>query len=370
MGWTYVCPVPHKLLSIDGGGVRGVVALEVLARIEQVLRDETGDPELVLGDWFDYVGGTSTGAIIAGGVALGLPVSRIQRLYRDNMRSIFTRAGILDLVRARYDEQGIESVLRREFGEDRTLGSPDLRCLLMLGLRNTSTGSPWPVSSNPGGRYNQGAGSNLELPLWQLVRASSAAPTFFVPEEVVVGGRTFVFSDGAVTTLNNPALQLALMATLPAYGLGWPTGRDELLLVSVGTGTSERLQTDLRADDLNLLDYATQVPEALIHSAAVQNDYLCRVLGECRAGPPLDNELGDLVGGAGLLAEPLFSYVRYDAETHPASLEQLGVGHLSTESLDRIDGVEFIEDMCEFGRALATLVGPAHLAGFVAADTH
>ena len=75
-------------------------------------------------------------------------------------------------------------MLRREFGEDRTLGSPDLRCLLLLGLRNTSTGSPWPVSSNPAGRYNQGPGSNLDLPLWQLVRASSAAPTFFVPEEI------------------------------------------------------------------------------------------------------------------------------------------------------------------------------------------
>jgi hypothetical protein len=346
------------------------VALEVLARIERVLRDETGDPELVLGDWFDYVGGTSTGAIIAGAVAIGLPVSRIQQLYRENMRAIFTRAGLFHLVRARYDEAGIESVLRREFGDQRTLGSPDLRCLLLLGMRNTSTGSPWPVSSNPEGKYNQRRDdegprvSNLDLPLWQLIRASSAAPTFFVPEEVAVGGRTFVFSDGAVTTLNNPALQLVLMATLPAYHLGWPTGRDELLLVSVGTGGSERLQIDLRAEDLNLLSYASQVPEALIHSAAVQNDYLCRVLGECRAGPRLDNELGDLVGGAGLMAEPLFSYVRYDAETHPASLEELGVGHLSPESLDRLDGVDFIEEMCEFGRAISTRVEPAHFAGF------
>ena len=361
----YGLPVSHRLLSIDGGGVRGVVALEVLARIEQVLRDETGDPELVLGDWFDYVGGTSTGAIIAGGVALGLPVSRIQQLYRENMRSIFTRAGLFDLVRARYDETGIETVLRREFGEDRTLGSDDLHCLLLLGLRNTSTGSPWPVSSNPAGRYNQGPGSNLDLPLWQLVRASAAAPTFFVPEEIDLGTRTFVFSDGAVTTLNNPALQLVLMATLPAYNLCWPTGRDELLLVSVGTGTSERAQADLRAGDLNLLSYATSVPEALIHSAAVQNDYLCRVLGECRSGPALDGELGDLVGGAGLLREPLFSYVRYDAETHPTSLESLGVTHLSAEHLDRIDGVEFIEEMSEFGRAVAALVDPAHFEGFL-----
>jgi len=357
--------VTHRLLSIDGGGVRGVVALEVLARIEEVLREQTGDADLVLGDWFDYVGGTSTGAIIAGGVALGLPVTRIQQLYRDNMHAIFTRAGILDLVRARYDEEGIERVLRREFGEDRTLGSPDLRCLLLLGLRNSTTGSPWPVSSNPAGRYNQGPGSNLEIPLWQLLRASSAAPTFFVPEEVAVGERTFVFSDGAVTTLNNPALQLFLMATLPAYHLGWPTGRDELLLVSVGTGTTERARAELRPNDLNLLDYATSVPEALIHSAAVQNDYLCRVLGECRSGPTLDSELGDLVGGAGLLPEPLFSYLRYDAETRPDSLEALGVTHLSAERLDRIDGVEFIDDMSEFGRAIAGRVEPAHFDGFV-----
>ncbi len=355
----------RRLLSIDGGGVRGVVALEVLGRIEQVLRHETGDPELVLGDWFDYVGGTSTGAIIAGGVAIGLPVSRIQELYRENMRSIFTRAGIFGLVRARYDEEAIETVLRREFGEERTLGSADLRCLLLLGLRNTTTGSPWPLSSNPAALYNLGAASNLDLPLWQLVRASSAAPTFFVPEEVLVGGQTFVFSDGAVTTLNNPALQLVLMATLPAYKLGWPTGRDELLLVSVGTGTSERARADLRADDLTLLSYATSVPEALIHSAAVQNDFLCRVLGECRAGPSLDTELGDLVGGAGLLREPLFTYVRYDAETHPGSLEELGVGHLSAEDLDRIDGVDLIEEMCEFGRAISSRVDPAHFAGFV-----
>jgi hypothetical protein len=341
------------------------VALEILARLEQVLRDETGDTDLVLGDWFVYVGGTSTGAIIAGGVAIGLPVSRIQQLYRENMRRIFTRAGILGLVRARYDETGIEEVLRREFGEDRTLGSPDLRCLLLLGLRNTSTGSPWPVSSNPAGRYNQGAGSNLDLPLWQLVRASAAAPTFFVPEEIDLGPRTFVFSDGAVTTLNNPALQLVLMATLPAYNLGWSTGRDELLLVSVGTGTSEQVQDDLRAGDLNLLSYARQVPEALIHSAAVQNDYLCRVLGECRHGPVLDGELGDLVGGAGLLPQPLFSYVRYDAETNLASLAELGVSHLSGAHLDQIDGVDHLDEMAEFGRAISTRVEAAHLAGFV-----
>jgi hypothetical protein len=357
--------VVHRLLSIDGGGARGVVALEVLARLEEQLRARTGDDDLVLGDWFDYVAGTSTGGIIAAGLAIGLPVERLMALYSDNADEIFTRSRWRDQLRFRYDNAGLEEVLRRELG-DRTLGSSDLRCLLLLGLRNTSTGSPWPVSSNPKARYNQGPGSNLDLPLWQLVRASTAAPTFFPAEEIAVNRETrFLFSDGAVTTLNNPALQLVLMATLPAYQLGWPTGVGELLLVSVGTGTTEQVDPALQVGDLTLLHHATAVPEALIHSAVVQQDYLCRVLGECRYGPALDHELGTLVGGAGLIPEPLFAYVRYDAETTPQSMAELGVSHLDPAHLDQIDGIEYLGEMREFGRALAARVDLAHLEGFV-----
>lgn len=354
----------RRLLSIDGGGIRGVVALEVLARLEALLRERTGDDDLVLGDWFDYVAGTSTGAIIAAGLAIGHPVSRLQELYDEHAEQIFTPARWRDRLRFRYGEEGVEQALRRELG-DLTLGSPELRCLLLLGLRNTSTGSPWPLSSNPAARYNQGHPSNLDLPLWQLVRASTAAPTFFPAEEIRLGEKTYLFSDGALTTLNNPGLQLVLMATLPAYQLSWPTGPDQLLLVSVGTGTSEQVDPALQVGDLTLLHHAKAVPEALIHSAMVQQDYLCRVLGECRHGPELDQELGALLGGAGLLREPLFSYVRYDAETTAASLAELGVSHLDAAHLDQIDGIAYIEEMREFGRAIAGRVDLAHLDGFV-----
>jgi hypothetical protein len=356
----------HRLLSIDGGGARGVVALEVLARVEEILRERTGNENLVLGDWFDYVAGTSTGGMIAAGLAVGMPVDRLMKLYTESGEAIFTKSRWRDKLHFRYDESGLEEALRRELGDETTLGSPDLKCLLLLGLRNSTTGSPWPVSSNPDARYNQGERSNLHLPLWQLVRASTAAPTFFKAEEIeLADDHSYLFSDGAVTTLNNPALQLALMATLPAYRLAWPTGRDRLLLVSVGTGTTEQVDPALQIGDLNLLHYATAVPEALIHSAVVQQDYLCRVLGECRYGPPLDAELGDLVGGAGVLPEPMFSYVRYDAETQPSSLADLGVPHLDAEHLDQIDGIEYLDEMREFGRAVATRVAPAHFDGFV-----
>ena len=60
-----------KLLALDGGGIRGVIALEVLARIEEILRERSGRKDLVLSDYFDYMAGTSTGAIIASCLAMG-----------------------------------------------------------------------------------------------------------------------------------------------------------------------------------------------------------------------------------------------------------------------------------------------------------
>lgn len=60
---------PRKLLTIDGGGIRGMLSVEVLARIEQILRDAHDDQQLKLCDYFDYIAGTSTGAIIAAALA-------------------------------------------------------------------------------------------------------------------------------------------------------------------------------------------------------------------------------------------------------------------------------------------------------------
>jgi patatin-like phospholipase/acyl hydrolase len=71
-------PAPHKLLACDGGGIRGIISVEILARIERELRTSSRNPKLVLADYFDYVAGTSTGAIIATLVALGFSVDEIR----------------------------------------------------------------------------------------------------------------------------------------------------------------------------------------------------------------------------------------------------------------------------------------------------
>src|SRR5262249_53785313 len=74
-------PGPKRILAIDGGGVRGVVSLAFLERVELVLRERTGDPALRLCDYFDLIGGTSTGSIIATGLALGYSTQHLIDTY-------------------------------------------------------------------------------------------------------------------------------------------------------------------------------------------------------------------------------------------------------------------------------------------------
>lgn len=358
-------PGPKRLLAIDGGGIRGLIALEFLAAIEDTLRvREHGGPSWVLADYFDYIAGTSTGAIIAAGLSLGMSVAQIRGFYLDQGRAMFGRARLVNRLRYRFEGEPLADALRAVFGRDRTLGSPDLLTLLLLVMRNATTDSPWPVSNNPRAKYNNRAlpDCNLLLPLWQLVRASTAAPTFFPPEVVDVGPSRFVFEDGAITTYNNPAFLLFLMATGAPYRLCWPTGPERLLLVSVGTGTMPRIRRGLVPKHMNLLYNIVTVPEALMYSTLNQQDLLCRAFGACLHGPLLDAEIGDLLaahGGSGLPA--LYTYVRYNAELTREGLDAIGLAAVRPEHVQRMDDTRHMDTIAAVGRAAAAAqVDPAH----------
>ena len=75
-------PQPKRILSFDGGGIRGIFSLQIAARIEQLFRDEYDQPKLVLSDVYGHFAGTSTGAIIAAFLALRA-VERLQSIGRD-----------------------------------------------------------------------------------------------------------------------------------------------------------------------------------------------------------------------------------------------------------------------------------------------
>jgi hypothetical protein len=366
-------PGQKRLLAIDGGGIRGILALEILARIEELLG--RGRPEFRLSHYFDYIAGTSTGAIIAAGLARGMTVAEIIAFYTDAGAHMFERANLLDRLKFKFKDEPLARKLKDVFGPRTTLGSAALESALLLVLRNATTDSPWPISSNPFAKYNDPGRSdcNLNLPLWQLIRASTAAPTYFPPEVIEVGPRQFVFVDGGVTMYNDPAFQLFLMTTVDRYWprapegkRGWATGRERMLLVSVGTGTSSGARSGLDPDEMNLLFNVSSIPGALMYAALNEQDLLCRVFGDCLSGDTVDRELGDLIGSSGPLAakDKLFTYVRYNAELSAAGLAKLGCYDVTPEAVQRLDAVESIPQLRKVGREAARAVLPAHFAAF------
>jgi uncharacterized protein len=357
-----------KILALDGGGIRGILTVEILAKIEELLREKSGGGKgFVLADYFDLFAGTSTGGIIAACLCWGMTVDRIRDFYLENGKEMFDKASILKRHRYKFEDEKLSKRLQAEFEAETTLCSEKLKTLLMLVMRNASTDSPWPVSNNPAAKYNDSMRDdcNLNLPLWQLVRASTAAPTYFPPEVVQVGKREFIFVDGGVTMYNNPAFQAFLMATVEPFNLNWPTGEDQLLVVSVGTGTSPDANADLKPGEMNLLYNASSIPSALMFAALNEQDFLCRVFGKCVAGDPLDREVGDMIGKRGPVQPKLFTYVRYNAELTYNGLLGFGLRDIEPKHVQQLDSVEFIEDLQRVGKAVAERkVKAEHFAEF------
>lgn len=375
---------PRKLLALDGGGIRGVMTLEVLDRIQSELQHKLGrGDDFVLADYFDYVAGTSTGAIIATCLSLGMRVEDIREFYIDSGPDMFDKANLLRRYLLNKFQSGkltrkLKDVIEKKTGEpDATLGSEALRTYLMLVLRNASTDSPWPVSNNPDAMYNNPelADSNLKLPLWQLVRASTAAPTYFPPEVITfetTDGKPyeFIFVDGGVTMYNNPAFQLFLMATVNSYKLGWPTGEDKMLLVSIGTGIAADANKNLTPEEMNIVYNASSLPSAFMFAASNEQDFLCRVFGRCLNGGVIDSEVTDMIHGAacdagGPVSPKLFTYMRYNADLTRDGLDALGLPHIEPRNVQQLDSVAHISQIQEVGRAVARQVNIDHFDGFL-----
>src|SRR5260370_42438592 len=111
-----------------------------------------------------------------------------------------------------------------------------------------------------------------------------------------MGPREFVFADGSATIYNNPAFQLFLMATAEPYRLSWPTGEDNMLVISVGARANANPNGNLGPEEMNILYNASTAPSAFMAAALQQQDFLCRIFGKCLAGDPLDREVGALIG--------------------------------------------------------------------------
>ena len=345
-------PGPKRILALDGGGIRGIVTLGYLKRIEDILRARHGgSADFRLSDYFDLIAGTSTGAIIAAALSLGMSVDDLTDIYLRLGKEVFHRSpwrkGIL---RARYSEAELTKHLKRVFGGDTTLGDARLKTGLLVMTKRMDTGSPWPLGNNPKGAYYQAGAkatwiSNKDFPLWKVVRASTAAPSYFNPEKITISqqkGRKAVigqFVDGGVSPFNNPTLQAFMYATLEGFRVGWETGADKLLVVSLGTGRGDpgKDPTWITAKGamqslLSLMDDAGALVETMAQWMSTGHTH--RVIDR-----ELGTLLGDSIGGA-----PRFTYARFDLSLTREAVDALKPG-IDDKTLEGLTGMDEPKNM-------------------------
>jgi patatin-like phospholipase/acyl hydrolase len=211
-----------KVLSIDGGGIRGIFAIAIL----QALEDEYQQP---IGDIFDLIAGTSTGAIIAAAVSLNKNMNEIQKSYQDYGKKIFVRQAKVGLFKSVYSDRYLRFLLKQAFGE---LTLEDIHKPLLIPAVDITHCKPFIHHSN----YGHPESDDLSIKLWDAVLSSCSAPVYFPPNNV---DKKYLSIDGGLWA-NNPSL-VCLTEAIHYFN----KSLEDIKILSLGTG----LQTIDFTDD-------------------------------------------------------------------------------------------------------------------------
>ena len=348
---------PKRILALDGGGVRGILTLGYLERIEEILRAQHGgSTNFRLSHYFDLIAGTSTGAIIAACLAKGMQVGEVRNLYEDLAGSVFKRSFFRrGIFRVRYTARRLRELLKKTF-KSNTMGSLSLQTGLLVVAKRLDTGSTWPMSNNPGNRFftagpNDSFFSNEDYLLRSVVRASTAAPSYFAPEFIEIsqeGERPHgEFVDGGVSPHNNPALLALQLVTITGFGAGWSLDPDKLLLVSVGTGSAQPGTSKSWLAG----SHAIKSLRSLMDDCAESVETILQWLSDSPTAWHIDAGMNNL--DPDLLAErPLLQYLRYniqlDSDWLKENLEKQIADH-DVRKLQAMDRPENMLSLSELG---------------------
>lgn len=359
-----------NILALDGGGIRGALTLGYLKKIETIIREKYG-ADYLLCDYFDLIGGTSTGSIIAAALAIGKSVDEIVDLYMDlggkifgKKRSFWNPLETWKFLKAEYDYIELENSLKEAFGNI-TLESDQIKTGLCIVAKRADTNSIWPLINHPQGKfYDTNVGKNKNIPLWQAVRASSAAPTYFAPQMIDVGdGQRAAFVDGGVSMANNPALTLLMVATLKGFPFRWEMSADKLSIVSVGTGYSVFKKQIGEIEEAWMKTWAQNVPNMLMQDASWQNQIVLQWLSNSPTAHYIDMEIeslkDDFIGN-----KPLIKYLRYNFAITENDLNALNLGRTfnndDVESIVEMSNAHNRELLYKIGVAASNSVKKSH----------
>jgi patatin-like phospholipase/acyl hydrolase len=259
--------MPFRILSLDGGGIRGVIEAVILAEVEKIVK-------VPLNRYFDLIAGTSTGSILAAAIALGKKSEEIIQLYRQKGKTIFPYTSIFSpqrlslmlkygLSAPKYSDRGLIEVLQREFGNTKLgdIKSPKLLITAyhtidrqFIVFKNWQTYKPW-----------------INNPIWEICVCSSSAPTFFPAHLLTAESKTYSLIDGGIAA-NNPS------ACAIAEALRLENPIKDIAVLSIGTGDATQTIPFAKVRSWGLIQWIWQgrLIEVLMDASADVNDYISK----------------------------------------------------------------------------------------------
>jgi patatin-like phospholipase/acyl hydrolase len=265
----------YRILSLDGGGIRGLMTAVWLDYLEQKL----GSP---LNKHFDLIAGTSTGSILACGIAMGMRADSLIELYLENAATIFPGRASRLWSRAqrllsqgpsapKYDGQGLEQVLQKLFRKkNKNVLFGELITKPVLVFTYDTLNRQSIVFKNTKREH-------VKIPVYQICKASSSAPTYFPAHVMRIGKARVPLIDGGVVA-NNPtacAIAEAIRINKRQTGLAQCEVTD-FIVASFGTGEATRSISIAEAQEWGALEWAIPIIDVLFDGSTDAVDYIAR----------------------------------------------------------------------------------------------
>ncbi len=357
-------PGPKRILALDGGGIRGALTIGFLERIESILRERYGESDYRLSQYYDLIGGTSTGAIIATLLARGLAVEKIKNLYFEFGNAIFSKLNaplvpkiFRYFLRAEYDEKPLEAALKsNEYVGELNLGSTEFKTGFCVVCRRADNYRTYAFTNHPASPFYE-QNNGIRIP--DLLRATSAAPSYFRSKVLTFDNDDKgVFIDGGVSSANNPSLLLFMLATMKEFGFNWGMGRSEMMITSLGTGyyrpKAHMAEMKKLAKRRTIL-WAGELPNLFMADATDMNhtllDHLSRPL-HLRHQHHTEDGLETYLN----IKSGAFSYKRFDIKLSQTRLNKYDISYDENRliSLRKMDAGGNARDLYAIGHKIAT----------------
>lgn len=332
-----------NILSIDGGGIRGIIPAAVLIQMESAVREARGDESVNIGECFDLIAGTSTGGILA--LLLLIPDAKrpgrarfsakdALKLYMDYGDDIFDRStwqkisSLGGLADEKYSAEMLEHIARNYFGDHR-LSSLIRPCLVTA--YDTKRYQPFFFT-----QHDAKTSTAREFLVRDAARATSAAPTYFsaaLPESLDDIPNASPMIDGGVFA-NNPAA----CALVEAIRLSKDAPLQQFTIASLGTGRHPKRLTYGQINDWGLAGWARPVIDILMEGNAQTVDFQLRTIFESIGALPhymrIDGNFTDTA--AGLDIDGLDSRLDNASQANMRRLEAFG-RQLAANAAPRIE---------------------------------